>query len=375
MTSGDVPSKSSHESGRDLARGASQLFDTPKPSPLQILARAVLVAVLLYLIFGVLIPNFADYDDVWDAITSLSTAGLILMTVMTVTIELTKSAAPALLIDDLGLGQSFAAQGAAATISNTIPGPSGTITKFAIYRRYGIDFADFSRAAVMNGVWSNLIPLILPSIAMLLLATQEHIPRRVLAVTLLALVLSIVAVAIGVCIIRSERFARRFGELTARVVNWARGLVNRPPSGTLGEAVVQFRFDVLDTARRKGVRLTAIVVGKELSTYLALLIAVRSVDIQRFDLTAIEVFAAYTFVRLLTLVEITPGNVGIAETLYISTLSWATPETSNSGIVGAVFVFRMFTYLGPIVMGGGCWIWLRYYVRRHPVEVREAVGG
>jgi putative heme transporter len=117
-----------------------------------------------------------------------------------------------------------------------------------------------------------------------------------------------------------------------------------------------------------------VIVGKELSTYLAQLIAVRSVDIQRFDLTAIEVFAAYTFVPPLTLVEITPGKVGVAETRYISTLSWATPETSNSGIVGAVLVFRMFTYLGPIVMGGGCWIWLRYYVRRHPVEVREAVG-
>jgi putative heme transporter len=375
MTSGDGPGGSSHESGRDPARRASQIFETPKPSPLQILARAVLVVVLLYLIFGVLIPAFADYDEVWDAITSLSATGLVLMIVMTVTIELMKAAAPALLIDDLGLGQSFAAQGAAATVSNTVPGPSGTITKFAIYRRYGIEFADFSRAAVVNGIWSNLVPLILPSIAMLLLATQERIPRRVLAVTVLALLISIVIVAVGVCIVRSERFARRFGELTGRLVNWARGLVNRPPSASVGEAVVQFRFDVVNTARERGGRLTAIVVGKEFSTYLALLIAVRSVDIARFDLTAIEVFAAYTFVRLLTLVEITPGNVGIAETLYISTLSWAAPETSNSGIVGAVFVFRMFTYLGPIVMGGGCWLWIRYYVRRHPVQLGETVEG
>ncbi|HYJ69732.1 MAG TPA: YbhN family protein [Nocardioidaceae bacterium] len=373
MTPGDDPGEPASESQQELARQASKIFETPKLSPLQILVRAVLVAVLLYLIFGVLIPNFADYDEVWEAITSLSAAGIVLMIVLTLTIELLKAAAPSLLIDDLRLGQAFVTQGAAATVSNTIPGPSGVITKYAIYRRFGIDFIDFSRASVMNGVWSNLVALILPSIAMLLLATQEAIPHRVLAVTLLALCLSVVVVAIGVCIIRSERFARRFGELTGQLINWMRGLVNRPPSEAVGEAVVRFRFDVLETARHRGLRLTALVVGKEFCTYLALLVAVRSVDIERFDLTAIEVFAAYTFVRLLTLVEITPGNVGIAETLYISTLSWATPETSNSGIVGAVFVFRMFTYLGPIIMGGGCWLWLRYYFRRHPTPTGETV--
>jgi uncharacterized membrane protein YbhN (UPF0104 family) len=375
MTSGDGPGESSYDSERELARRASQIFEAPKPAPLQILARAALVALLLYLIFGVLIPRFADYDEVWEAITSLSAVGLVLMIVLTLTIELMKSAAPSLLIDDLGLGQAFVAQEAAATVSNTIPGPSGTITKYAIYRRYGIEFIDFSRGTVMNGVWNNLIALVLPSIAMLLLATQETIPRRVLAVTLLALGISVVIVAVGVCIVRSARFARRFGELTGQFVNWIRGLVNRPPSEAVGEAVVRFRFDVMETARQRGFRLTAIIVGKEFSTYLALLVAVRSVDIERFDLTAIEVFAAYTFVRLLTLVEITPGNVGIAETLYISTLSWATPETSNSGIVGAVFVFRMFTYLGPIVIGGGCWLWLRYSFRRHPIQTNGAVDG
>jgi uncharacterized membrane protein YbhN (UPF0104 family) len=161
MTSGDGPGEPANDSERELARRASQIFEAPKPSPLQILARAILVVLLLYLIFGVLIPRFADYDEVWDAITSLSTVGLVLMIVMTLTIELLKAAAPSLLIDDLGLGQAFVAQEAAATVSNTVPGPSGVITKYAIYRRYGIEFIDFTRGTVMNGVWSNVVPLVI----------------------------------------------------------------------------------------------------------------------------------------------------------------------------------------------------------------------
>jgi putative heme transporter len=372
MTQG--PAEPSEESKRrKLASEASQIFEAPRQTPLQILARGTLVVVLLLLIFGVLIPQFADYSEVWNAITSLSATGLVLMVALTLTIELMKSAAPSLLIEKLGLGQAFLAQESAAVVSNTIPGPSGTIAKYATYRRYGIEFVDFSRGTVLNGVWSNIVPLVLPSIAMLLLATEETIPDRVVVLTLVALVISLAAIVVCGLVVRSERFARRFGELMGRLVNWMRGLVSRPPSDTVGEAVVRFRFDVLATARQRGVRLTLVILGKEVSTVLALLVAVRSLGVGRVDLTVIEVFAAYTLVRLLTLIEITPGNVGIAEALYISFLSWASPGTSEDVIVAAVFVFRMFTYLGPILLGGCCWLWLRRYFRRHPTHARQVV--
>jgi uncharacterized protein (TIRG00374 family) len=372
MTQG--PAEPSEESKRrKLASEASQIFEAPRQTPLQILARGTLVVVLLLLIFGVLIPQFADYSEVWNAITSLSATGLVLMVALTLTIELMKSAAPSLLIEKLGLGQAFLAQESAAVVSNTIPGPSGTIAKYATYRRYGIEFVDFSRGTVLNGVWSNIVPLVLPSIAMLLLATEETIPDRVVVLTLVALGISLAAIVVCGLVVRSERFARRFGELMGRLVNWMRGLVSRPPSDTVGEAVVRFRFDVLATARQRGVRLTLVILGKEVSTVLALLVAVRSLGVGRVDLTVIEVFAAYTLVRLLTLIEITPGNVGIAEALYISFLSWASPGTSEDVIVAAVFVFRMFTYLGPILLGGCCWLWLRRYFRRHPTHARQVV--
>jgi putative heme transporter len=90
----------------------------------------------------------------------------------------------------------------------------------------------------------------------------------------------------------------------------------------MGEAVVRFRFDVLATARERGFRLTAIL------TYLAWLVSLRSLDVGRVDLTAVEVFA-WVLVRLLTIIELAPGNVGIAETSYIATLTRAAPNTSQ----------------------------------------------
>jgi putative heme transporter len=352
------------ERGRHPEHESSKMLQPSKLSPLEILARGALVAILLYLIFGLVIPEFADYDEVWDAIMSLSWLALFTLVGLTVAIELGKSAAPSLLIDGLSLRQAFLAQETAAVVSNTIPGPSGTVAKFATYRRYGIDSIDFGRGTVMNGVWNHIVALTMPTLAIAMLATQEKVPGRVVAITLVALVISIVAITAGVLIMRSEPFARRFGELTARVVNWARGLVRRPPSATFNEEIARLRVDLLATTRTKGIRLAVVVVVKELTTYLALLVSLWAVDTDRADLTAIEVFASYAVVRLLTIIETTPGNVGVAEALYIATLSWAAPNTSQDVIVAGVFTFRMFTYLGPILIGLGCWYWLRRYFRR-----------
>jgi uncharacterized membrane protein YbhN (UPF0104 family) len=165
---------------------------------------------------------------------------------------------------------------------------------------------------------------------------------------------SVVGVVLAVMVMRSERFAYRLGDWFGRALNWARGLVRRPPGEELGTAVVRFRFDVLDTVRAHWFGLTFLTLLKEFSTYLALLGSLRALGAERVDLTAIEVFAVYTVVRLATLIEITPGNVGIAEALYISALTWASDGEDSSTIVAAVFVFRMFTYLGPILMGGVC---------------------
>ena len=106
-----------------------------------------------------------------------------------------------------------------------------------------------------------------------------------------------------------------------------------------------------------------------LATYLGLVVSLRAVGAPHDDLTAVEIFAVYSLVRLLTLIEITPGNIGIAETLYISGLIWAAESTSDDTIVAGVFVFRMFTYLLPIVLGGVCWIGMRRYFTTHPHPV------
>jgi uncharacterized membrane protein YbhN (UPF0104 family) len=116
--------------------------------------------------------------------------------------------------------------------------------------------------------------------------------------------------------------------------------------------------------RRHWFSLSLVILTKEFVTYLILLVSLRSVGAGRISLTAIEIFAVYAVVRVATMIEITPGGVGVTETLYISALLWASGGAVQDEIVGGVFVFRMFTYLGPVLLGFVCWPILGRVLRR-----------
>lgn len=330
------------------------MLEQEETSPRQRIIRITLTLLLLYLIFGVLIPSFASYEDVWDALTSLDPVTLLFLTALTFVVEGCKAGAFALIIGPLRFPDAFLAQESAAVISNTVPGPSGTAARYLTYRKLGISTEDFATSYVVNSSVSNVLPLVMPAIGLALLSTQSDVPGSVWTLALVGLAISITLLVLAVLIMRSEDFARSFGARLGRFVNWLRGMARKPPGEKLGETVVKWRSVVVDIFRARALGLVGLFALRELATYLILLASLRGLGVGSLVLTAIEVFAVYTVVRLATLVEITPGNVGIAEALYISALNWAAGGRESDAIVAAVFVFRMFTYLGPILIGGVC---------------------
>src|SRR4051812_42365301 len=105
--------------------GVSALLETSTSSPMQRFSRIGLTLVILYLIFGVMIPSFASYAEIWDAITALTATELIVMALLTLVIETCSSAAFAMIVVPLCLWDAFLAQENSTLVSNTVPGPSG----------------------------------------------------------------------------------------------------------------------------------------------------------------------------------------------------------------------------------------------------------
>ena len=85
--------------------------------------------------------------------------------------------------------------------------------------------------------------------------------------------------------------------------------------------------------------------------YLVLLVALRHVGVSQEELSWITALAAYSFVRLISMVPITPGGVGVVELGYAAVLTIGLDDMTKAQVVAAILVFRAITYLLPIPLG------------------------
>ena len=95
--------------------------------------------------------------------------------------------------------------------------------------------------------------------------------------------------------------------------------------------------------------MTACVVVGTMSVFLVLLVALRVTGVGSHDVTIIEAFTAWSLVRLLTALPLTPGGIGITELGLVGTLTSFGGEEAK--IVAAVLLFRALTLLPPIIIG------------------------
>ena len=105
----------------------------------------------------------------------------------------------------------------------------------------------------------------------------------------------------------------------------------------------------------------------------------RAVGLGTDELPVGSIAVVYTLVRLLTIVNVTPGGVGVVEALYVSGFLAVTGGSDESQIVAGVILFRGLTYAGPIVLGViALLVWrLRraWRVAAKPEPVSEAAVG
>ena len=340
--------------GLPVRRGRS------RTSPWQKIVQATLTLLLLFLIFGVVLPQIADWSDVWDALSSLTVGDAVLLIALFILIEVLKGAEQAVAIKPLSVTKAVVASEASSAVSNVVPGPSGTAMRLYIYRTWGLTSSDFAKGWLLTSIVNNAIILFAPSIALAIYAAQGDVSGKLVALAAIGAVLSLVCIGIAAGALHSERFAERVGAFVERLVTWARGIAHRPSDTDLAEVIVRFRADTIETVRGAGVTLVGVILLKYVATGVTLLVSLRAVGVPDDALSVAGVFAAYAVVRLVTVVEITPGGVGVVEVAYIAALTYVTGDAYHAEIVAGVLLFRVVTYIAPIATGAICYlIWRR----------------
>jgi uncharacterized protein (TIRG00374 family) len=316
------------------------------------LARGVLTLLLLGLIAWVLLANVGNLEDVGAALAEVSLQAGVLLVALLLVVQVLIAAQLAITVPNLGMARGLVAVEGAAAVSNTVPGPSGTATRLGMLRSWGFYTDDFARSWLFTSSLTNLIVLVMPILAVLIAAAEGEVSTGILVLAAIGLAVSTIGIVLVWLMLRSETFSRRIGTLTGRVARWARGIVHRRPSERdFAEAAVRFRNDLRQTWSERGGRVLAAVVGVYVLQGIMLAVSMRAVGLGTDALPVGSIAVVYTLVRLLTIVNFTPGGIGVTEALYVSGFLAVTGGSDESQIVAGVILFRGLTYAGPIVLG------------------------
>jgi uncharacterized membrane protein YbhN (UPF0104 family) len=336
----------------------------PPAARRRILRRVVSAAVSLGLVVAIFvfaIPALVDYGEVWATMTALSPARLLLLLgVAALSIGsywLVLTAA----LPGLTLPGAAVVHQASTAVANSVPGGGAVAVglTYAMYRSWGFGNGEIVRAVLVSGVWDAALKLALPAAALiLLLASGGADPARTAAAAAGLAVVAVVAVGFAL-VLRSDRLARFVGE---KVEGAARRLpLRRFRRADLGwvERFGQLRAASLLVVRSRWLRLTLAAIVSHLALFALLLVAVRAAGTGPEALASVTVFAGFAFVRLLQVLPITPGGVGLVELGYVAVLTAGLPDEAAAGVVAGILLFRFLSYAIPIFLGAAAWLWWR----------------
>jgi uncharacterized membrane protein YbhN (UPF0104 family) len=306
---------------------------------------------IVVVLFGWVLPQFIDYDAVFRAIGNISGAawvGLLLLAALRFLPEgwIYIAAQPGLTTSQ-GVQLFLVAE----TLSNVPPGGLDLISRFQMTRSWGFDPASSTSATIASWVFASLSKIVLPIIAVALLAIYEIREDGLDSLAAIALVVVVLGTAGVALVLRSPKLATWVGDLLGRVVRWTAGLFRREVKTDFRRLVHEFReqaSEVLSTRTHWGFLAG---MAARLTSFAVLLLAVRAVGIGADEVAWPVVFAAFSFVMAITVIPIF-NLPGITEVVLISTLSRYAGEGFSDEIAAAVFTYRILTWLLPIPFGG-----------------------
>lgn len=321
---------------------------------------AITIAIVAGIFLGVM-PAIADYDDVWATITEmtfLETASLVLVALWNlVTYWFVMTA----VLPGLTFRQAAVVNQASTAVSNTLPagGALGVGVSYAMYNSWGFSGSAFALATVVSGLWNTFVKLGLPIVALALVAITGGANPGLITASMLGLAVLLGAIVVFGLMLRSEGFARRVGNISERVANRVRGWLRRSPISDWGNKAAAFFAKTSGLVHDRWLRITVSALVSHISLYVVLLMALRHVGISESDVGWVQVLAAFAFVRLISALPITPGGVGVVELGYAAALGAGLDDPEKAQVVAAVLLFRFITYVIPIPLGAGAYLFWR----------------
>ena len=296
--------------------------------------------------FAFILPSIADYRDVWAMVQQLSWEWIVLLLAFTL-LNLATFAPPWMVaLPGLSFVQALTVTQTSTALSIVVPGGlvAGVAASYGMLRRWGFASREVARAVTLTSLWNQFLNLSFPVVAAFLLTSAGGDAAQLGLVAFVG-----VAVAALAVVLVSKRLARDVGDLAARLADWALGKVRRGPVTWGGPSFERFRQSSGDLLRRRWHALTAASLAGSLSVFAVLVVSLRAFGVTGAEVSLVEAFAAWSFIRIIGTIPITPGGFGIVELGLTSALIGF--GGANAAVVGAVLVYRFLTIVPTLLVG------------------------
>ncbi|MFN2467549.1 MAG: lysylphosphatidylglycerol synthase transmembrane domain-containing protein [Gaiellaceae bacterium] len=307
--------------------------------------------VIVVVCFAFALPRIADYGSVWEVLRDLSGLDLALLTGAAILNVLTFAPPWMAVLPGLGFPRALALTQASTALTYIAPGGAapGIALSYGVLRRWGFTRSRVAVALTVVSVWSQLVILTFPALAVGLLALEgrEHAALQTAAVVALVVLAGLVgSFFVG---LHSHRQALRVGDLAARAVSSALRLARRAPTTWSGESFARFRGDAIGLLGRRWHVLTAAALAGHLTVFVVLVASLHATGVTNDEVGGIEAFASWSLVRLLGTIPITPGGIGVVELGLTGALVGF--GGNEAEVVAAVLCYRALTLLPTLLLG------------------------
>jgi putative heme transporter len=311
-----------------------------------------LVGVLVVLAtFAYVLPQIADYRDVWEVVNDFSWEWVLALLAVTIINVITFAPPWMVALPGLRFSSALALTQVATALAIVVPGGAavGIAGSYGMLRRWGFPSREIGRAVTLVSLWNQFANLSYPIIAVFVLTATGGDSAILATAAFVGVGILGVAVAMLAAVLASDQTASDIGDLVARVTNWGLAKLGRGPVLWSGASFERFRRDAVDLLRRRWHVLTVATYLGTLTVFLVLLVSLRACNVPGSEVSLAEAFAAWALARLLGSVPITPGGIGVVELGLTGAL--VAFGGNNAGVVAAVLVYRFLTMVPTVVLG------------------------
>ncbi len=252
-----------------------------------------------------------------------------------------------------------------SAVANVVPmgGAAGVELNRRMMRAWGIDTKTFTGYTFLTNLWDVASKFLLPVIAVLVLANGERTVSGTLTWTAVGAALGFIGVcAFGVLVLRSPRCTVAVGRFTERIVWRVSTLLRRPRRVDLVSPMLEIRRESAGLVRGGWAQMSLGMTG-----YVALqgVLLWLCLDLTNSGAPWAAVLVGYAVERLLTVLPITPGGVGLADLGLVGVLIALGGDPT--GVAAGAVLYRAFVFAIEIPVGGGAlglWVLDRWRHRR-----------